>query len=524
MPIPGGSSGCACASPGRGMDDAGAPTRTLTDRLSEYRARTRAAIALAAGAVTALGQAPVDFWPASAAGLFGGLFLFLAARTWRTAFATGWTFGTGYFAFALFWIVEPFLVDVPRHGWMAPFALLFMAGGLALFWGAAYAVAHRAGGALAWAAALGLAELARGYVLTGFPWAQLGHVWIGSDAVQWAALIGPGGLTVATLGMVAGTAALLAGRARAWWIAAPLPFLAFAGAGTLMLPAPSADRPEAPVIRLVQPNAPQDEKWHPDKALGFYQRQIAYTAAPASPAPDLVVWPETAIPWPLDGAGPALEQIADMSAAPVVLGLNRRDAARYYNALVVVGEGGQVTHLYDKHHLVPFGEYIPFGGLTRWMGLRSFAARDGYGYSPGPGARLLDLGEIGVALPLICYEAIFPQDVRAAPGRPDFLLQITNDAWFGTISGPFQHLAQARLRAVEQGLPLVRVANTGVSAVIDASGRIGGSIPLGEAGWLDVRLPEARPPTLYARTGDWPVFVLLLATLAGAFLVRRLSD
>jgi apolipoprotein N-acyltransferase len=495
----------------------------LTDGVSALRPRTRALVGLGAGAVTALGQAPVSAEPLGIAGLFAGLALFLASGTWRTAFAAGWAFGTGYFALALFWIVEPFLVDVARHGWMAPFALVFMAGGLALFWGAAFAVAQRIGGAVAWAAALALAELARGYVLTGFPWALVGYIWTDSGALQWAAWVGPYGLTFVTLLLVALVWAALARRPAPWLLAAPLPFVALALSGAALAPPPQ-ELSGRPIVRLVQPNAPQSEKWDPDRVVEFYRRQLGYSAAPGDPPPDLIVWPESAIPWPLDVAGPVLGEIAAAAnGIPVVLGLNRREDGRWYNALVVVDAAGVVAQLYDKHHLVPFGEYVPFGGLSRALGLRSFAAQDGYGYAAGPGPRMLDLGRFGRTLPLICYEAIFPQGVRAAPERPDLLLQITNDAWFGEISGPYQHLAQARVRAVEQGLPLVRVANTGVSAVIDPAGRILAEIPLGQAGFLDHPVPAARPPTLHARTGDWPVFVLVLATLAGGILRRRLS-
>jgi apolipoprotein N-acyltransferase len=471
-----------------------------------------------------MGQAPLSAEALGIAGLFGGLAVFLSAATGRAAFVAGWAFGTGYFGLALFWIVEPFLVDVARHGWMAPFALLLMAAGLALFWGAAFAAARASGGGpAAWAGALALAELARGYVLTGFPWALLGYTWTDSGALQWAAWIGPHGLTFATLILVAATWAALARAPAPWLLAAPLPFVALVVGGAALAPPPQ-DLSGRPVVRLVQPNAPQDEKWDPDRVVGFYRRQLGYTAVPAEPPPDLVVWPESAIPWPLDIAEPVLAEIAvAANGIPVALGLNRRAEGRWYNALVLVDDAGGVAALYDKHHLVPFGEYIPFGHLTRGLGLRSFAAQDGYGYSAGPGPRLIDLGPFGRALPLICYEAIFPQGVRAAPARPDLLLQITNDAWFGEISGPFQHLAQARVRAVEQGLPLVRAANTGVSAVIDPAGRILAQLPLGEAGFLDHPVPAPLPPTLYARTGDWPVLVLILATLSGAILRRRLS-
>jgi apolipoprotein N-acyltransferase len=301
-----------------------------------------------------------------------------------------------------------------------------------------------------------------------------------------------------------------------------IPFAGLYGLGMWQATLPVPETGRAPVLRLIQPNAAQHLKWDPDMALQFFARQIEFTAAPADPRPDLIIWPETAVPTWLDNAGPAFARISDAAGnTPVVLGIQRQDAFRAFNSLVVLDGAGQVTDLYDKHHLVPFGEYLPFGSLLNGLGLSAFTAQGGFGYSAGPGARVLDLGGLGKALPLICYEAIFPQDVRAAPERPDWLLQITNDAWFGRLSGPYQHLAQARLRAVEQGLPMVRVANTGVSAVIDARGRVLDALPLNEAGFLDARLPPPLPATVYARLGDAPVAGFLglgLLVLAG---IRR---
>ncbi len=171
---------------------------------------------------------------------------------------------------------------------------------------------------------------------------------------------------------------------------------------------------------------------------------------------------------------------------------------------------------------MPFGEYVPLGDLVSRFGIHGLAARDGYGYSRGPGAAILELlDKLGTALPLICYEAIFPRDLRAAPERADWILQVTNDAWFGTFSGPYQHLVQARYRTIEFGLPLVRAANTGVSAVIDARGRITAQLPLNEAGHLDADLPGARPPTLFARLGDLPIGAAIVVFLAGLAAIRR---
>jgi apolipoprotein N-acyltransferase len=481
-------------------------------------------LAALAGALAGLGQAPVSLPWATLLGLAAVFHLYARTERPRAAAWIGWAFGAGYFAVSLFWIVEPFFVDMARHGWMAPFALVGMAGGMALFWGGAFGVARglwrgRWTHGLALAVCLTAAELARSYVLTGFPWALIGHVWIGWPPMQLAAWIGPHGLTFATVA----AAGLLGVAMRARTVRsglALLPFAALYGLAMWQAAQPVADAGARPVLRLVQPNAAQHLKWDPDWAQVFFDRQIEMASAPAATRPDLVILPETALPIWLENADGALKRLGAAAGAPVVLGILRSEGFRAYNSLVVIDTAGQVTDLYDKYHLVPFGEYLPFQPVMSRIGLGAFTAQGGYGFSAGPGARVLALGGLGRALPLICYEAIFPQDIRAAPDRPDWLLQITNDAWFGRISGPYQHLAQARLRAAESGLPMVRVANTGVSAVIDARGRVLDSLPLDQAGFLDVTLPTALPATLFARTGDLPVALLLFAAL-GVLATRR---
>lgn len=473
------------------------------------------ALAALLGVLAALGQAPVGAWPVTLAALAPVYAIFERLSGWRQAAWLGLAVGTGYFMLTLSWIVEPFLVDAARHGWMAPFALIFLSAGLSLFWAAGFALARAAGGGSpAWIGGVVLAEAGRTYLLTGFPWAQLGHIWIDTPVLHWSSWAGSLGLTALTLAGAAAIWHLLAGRHTA--AVATLAALAVLyGSAIVLRPTPAATG-ERPVIRLVQPNAPQHEKWRADKVREFFTRQLSFTRAPgkAGRAPDLIVWPETAIPWALDEAGPALELIAEAAGdTPVVLGLRRIDGVNYYNSMIAVGPGGRVDALYDKHHLVPFGEYIPFGNLLGRFGIGGLATREGYGYSSGPGARLLDLEGLGRALPLICYEGVFPQDVAAAPGRPDFMLLITNDAWFGRISGPYQHLAQARLRSAEQGVPMIRVANTGISAVIGPVGHVMAELPLGQAGWLDAPLPPTLPPTVYARTGDLPMLVLALSLL-----------
>lgn len=491
----------------------------MTERAGRLRAALgprpllwRAGLA-ATGAVAALGLAPFGLWPLALAGFAVLPAAMIAAGGPWAAALSGWAFAAGYFAHALVWIVDPFLVDPVRHGWMAPFALTFMAGGLALFWGGAFWVAHRLGrdGAtrVAWLVpALALAECARAYVLTGFPWAAPAQAFVDSPALLLLAWIGPHGLDALVLATALGLGLIpfLPGARRAL---AAAPALALAGlslwAGLARATPPLTQH----IIRIVQANAPQDQKWDPALIPVFFDRHLSLTED--GPPPDLVLWSESAIAPVYERSGAHLQRIAAAArGAQVALGLRRYQDGRFYNALLRLDQTGAPAAIYDKHHLVPFGEYIPLGGLAKRFGIRGLAAEDGDGYSAGPGPALMDFGPLGQALPLICYEAVFPQDLNGAPGRADFILHLTNDAWFGSWSGPYQHLAQARMRAVEQGLPVLRAANTGISAVIDANGAVLSHLPLGEAGRIDSALPAPKPPTFYAKFGDKPAIALLL--------------
>jgi apolipoprotein N-acyltransferase len=469
------------------------------------------------GAVAAAGQAPLGFWWLALPALAAIIALVARAPSARAAAGAAWWAGLGHFGLALSWIVEPFLIDIARHGWMAPFALLLMAAGLALFWGVAGALSvlfrRRAMG---FAVSLAAMEYARSHVFTGFPWALPGHIWIDTPLAQGAALAGAHGLTLLTLVLAvppaalglrgAGVAALAV--AAAWW----------GGAARLAAPVPA--RADAPLIRLVQPNTSQSDKWDRARARATFEGLLDLTAAP--PAVALTVWPETAVPYLLEEGAADIPLAVALAGqgAPVLIGVQRTDGSlRYWNSLAVVAPEGRIAAAYDKHHLVPFGEYLPLGDLLHaWFGLAAFATTEGYGYSAGPGPAVLDLGPLGRAIPLICYEAVFPAIPRHAPGpRADWMVQITNDAWFGTLTGPYQHLALARLRAVETGLPLVRVANTGITAMVDARGQVVASLPLGRRGALDAALPATLPAPPYARWGDLPVLLLL----AGLALLAR---
>ncbi|MCY1126359.1 apolipoprotein N-acyltransferase [Frigidibacter sp. RF13] len=497
--------------------------------MKRLKAIFRAALLPAlAGVAAAAGQAPWGLWALSLFGYGVILWHVAGAEGWRQRFFRGWAAGTGHFAAVMFWIVEPFMVDPARDGWIAPFGVTFMATGMALFWGVA---ALGAGLGRGWAGrvpgvALGfvLADLARSYVLTGFPWALAGHIWIDTPVAQMAAHGGPILLSALTLGLVA-LPVLALGRTGPLVVACGCASALLAGvwaAGNARLAGPIAPRDPAIHVRLVQPNATQSLKWDPGMWNVFLDRMIAASAAPSEAPLDLIVWPETSVPYLLDRAGPIVEEArAASGGVPLAVGLQREEGLRFFNSLAVFDGEGRLMGLHDKLHLAPFGEYIPLGDLLGRFGISAFAAQAGNGYSAGGEARLLDLGPAGHVLPLICYEAVFPQDLRAFAGRADWILQVTNDGWFGALAGPYQHLAQARLRAIEQGLPLLRDANTGVTAVIDAKGRVLQALPLDTDGWIDTAVPPAQPVTLYARTGDIPATMLLLGCIGVMALNRR---
>ncbi len=517
MLIRAGSSGCGSGCQAHKMPN-------LRARFAMLSRPGRFAVLLVSGVIAGLGQAPFDLWPATIVALAVAFVLHGDCRSARQAAGQAWFFGLGYFAFTLRWIIEPFLVDVARHGWMAPFALLLMAGGAALFWAVA---AYLAGRLMPRNIAMfGLmlvgAEVTRSLILSGFPWALLGHIWVPTALAQLAALGGPHLLSLITVLVAWSVALMVAGR----WAGGLGIVALMVVAGFVVRPGPPpAPMADAPIVRLVQPNAPQHLKWDPAYRDVFLNRLVALTGQ--GPVPDLIVWPETAVPSLLNyivGDMSLLEGAA--RGAPLVFGIQRRDdIGQFYNSFVVMGQGGAVTGIYDKRHLVPFGEYIPGGNLVGQFGISGLATTDGGGFAAGAAHGLITLPGIGPAIPLICYEGIFAEEIARGTQRPRLMVLITNDAWFGTAAGPYQHLAQARLRSIEQGLPMVRVANTGVSAMIDARGRLRAQIPLDVEGAVDVPLPPALAAPVYTRWGDWPVILLLVAAvLSGAFMRQRDSD
>lgn len=488
----------------------------------------------ALGAIAAMGLEPFGFWPATPVAFGLALWHIARAPSARRAGVEALAFGMGWFGLALHWIVEPFFIQPEVHGWMAPFALVLMALGGGLFWAVPAWVACRlvhhwqrrvAAIALGWL----LAEWLRGILFTGFPWAQPGQVWADTAVAQLAAFGGQLGLTALTLAL-ASLPSLRWRPARpplngiGPGLGAAIALLVLVWIAGLLRLNGAETAPQGVTLRLVQPDAAQALKWDPDWAAEFWRRLLALSAGPTADGgrPDAVIWPETAVSFLLNDAGPALPLIAEAAGgAPVLTGIQRADGLRYYNSLVEITPEAQVGAVYDKFHLVPFGEYIPAGDRLADLGIGAFAARAGMGYSKGPGPAVMQVGDLPPFQPLICYEAIFPRHLRNAPSAASWTLQVTNDAWFGRFSGPYQHLAQARLRAIETGRPLVRVANTGISAVIDARGRVLDSIGLDRMGRIDAALPGALPRTPWLRAGDAPLLVVTLLSFAALVLRDR---
>lgn len=446
----------------------------------------------------------------------------------RRAFALGWAFGIGHFLAGLYWVGIAMTVDFERFWWFLPISVMGLSCGLALFIGAATWATWRSrltgpAGAIAFVFFWLLAEWLRSWLLSGFPWNLLGTAWSEvASMLQASALFGVWGLTLVTLLAAVSLATFGAAERQRGGIA--LVALAWGMLAATFLfgqwrLSTALETPPGPSVRVVQPSVPQSLKWSAERALSHVERLVRLSNEAGLDETGLVVWPETAVPFNL-WQDPGLLRLVATAVPPG--GLLVTGAPRYlndgsaFNALHVVSDEGLVLETYDKVHLVPFGEYVPLSDLLGDLGL---AVTRG-SFQSGPGLVTIDLPGLPSFSPLICYEVIFPGAVTADDGeRPGFLLNLTNDAWFGNSSGPYQHFAMAKLRAVEEGLPLVRSANNGISAVIDPYGRVVGELRLNEIGVLDAALPAALPAPLFARYGNWILLPLLgfLGLLTCAF-------
>ena len=487
----------------------------------------RAAAALGLGATLPLALAPLHLLPALFLS-FGGLFLLLERTpTIRGAFGLGWLFGLGSFVVGLGWITEAFAVDAERFGALALPALFGLGSVLALFPASSLAATRglvRGGGwplLAAFTAFWAAGEWLRGVLLTGFPWNLAGTAWGFADApLQLAAVIGLHGLGLLTV-TVAALPALVFGAPRRAppLIAAAVGLALLWGFGLIRLATPLPPDLSGVRLRLVQPDVAQTLKWAPEERERILAELVSMTGAPASGEnpPTVVIWPETAVPY-LVAQQPEVRAVMAAALPPgaaLVTGAVRRvlgdGSPALRNSILALDGAGTIVAGYDKIHLVPFGEYVPLRWLLSGIPKLTVGAVD---FTPGDPRAAMSIPGAPPAWPLVCYEAIFPHRLPAGGERPGWILTVTNDAWFGTSWGPHQHALAARLRAVELGLPLVRAANSGVSFVADAYGRVRGSLALGTRGVLDAALPAAVPGgTFYAQYGDIPFGVAVLALL-----------
>lgn len=529
--------------------DLGAGARLFRSWVARQSGWRREGLSFFCGSLSVLAFAP--FFASPVLFLTFPVFIWLVSSSASEGAAakTAWWFGFGYFFFNLVWIGEAFLVEAEKFAWLLPFAVTLLPAGLALFWAAAgWALKrlHVAGLAavVAFAVLISAVEWLRGNILTGLPWDVPGYALMAPDVLmQSAGLVGIYGLTfVACVVFAVPLVLMSAGEGGESW--SPLAALMMALVPLTVLAVYGYVRMQTPIgmvdgvkLRIVQPSVPQREKWLPE-----FQKQIFYDhlalsrSNAAGDGDDLsgithVVWPEAAMPFfPLE-TPKALEEIAAMlpEGRLLLTGAIRHGpaldavggvSASVYNGILVFDDQAKVVGHYDKIHLVPFGEYLPMESLLESLGLKKLTyGRGAFSTGVAPKPMLVVPGLPPVAA-VVCYEALFPREVVQTRERPGLILNVTNDGWFGNSTGPRQHFHQARVRAVEQGVPLVRAANNGISGIVDPLGRVSAELGMNVRGVVDGPLPQAIDAPLYARFGDW--IFLLIETLGAIFLIWRL--
>jgi apolipoprotein N-acyltransferase len=515
----------------------------------------RAAIAFCAGALATLGLEPFAAWPVMFVAFSILIWLIdgVAATRWRGALSAavaGWWFGFGYLLTGLYWIGYAFLVDVQTFGWLLPFAVVSLPAAMAVYTGIGAAIAR-----LFWmrgpmrililAASLTVSEWLRGHLFTGFPWNVYGYgltEWL--PLAQNASLFGLWGMTFIAVAVFASPAVLIdePTETRRPWLAsacAGIVLVAMATFGIARLAQTPTTFVDGVRLRIMQPNLPQDEKFNYNAKASVMAKYLALSDRATGPRSTGVadvthlIWPESAFPFFLTREPDAMAQIANFLPQGTVLitGAVRAGTpnaqgriTRAYNSVYAIDHDGSILSVYDKVHLVPFGEYLPFQDFLERRGFLSLTKVQG-GFIPGERHRNMQVPGAPAFAPLVCYEVIFPgEGLPPDEARPGWILNLTNDAWFGISTGPYQHLHQSRVKAIEEGLPLVRAANSGVSAVSDSLGRILTSIPLGTEGLIDSGLPSLVEPTLYSRVGDRHIIVVLALVFAVATIRRRISE
>ncbi|WP_091132429.1 apolipoprotein N-acyltransferase [Microvirga guangxiensis] len=525
----------------------------LADRVILARGWRRWALSFTAGAIGALAMPPFGLLPALALSLVPAIWLIdgtgkAGPGRWapfKSAALIGWFWGFGYFVAGLWWLGAAFLVEADQFAWALPLGVLGLPALLAFFTAFGFALARLlwlpdASRILALAFGLTVSEVLRGHLFTGFPWNNPGmalgqNIWL----MQSASLIGLYGLCFLAVAIGASPALIFTGRtARARWLAPGIAaglLAAMAAFGFWRVPADPMASVENVRLRIMQPNLPQDAKFNPRNRDAIMRRYLSLSASPGRDGrthadATHIIWPESAFPFLLHRDPASLAQIGGLlePGSVLITGAARMDeplpgeeVGKFFNAIQVIDDRGTILGAYDKVHLVPFGEYVPkfLDALIRAAGLRQFIHIPG-GFEPSERRKPLSIPGLPPVAATICYEAIFPGEILPEGPRPSLILNVTNDGWFGQTTGPYQHFAQARLRAVEEGLPLVRAANTGISGVVDPYGRVVDSLPLGVDGILDANLPVAIWQAKSSQTRSFSLTAMLVICLM-TLIVRR---
>lgn len=512
----------------------------------------KALLACGLGLLAALAFVPFKIWPGLLAYGILQILIDCGASSARNRFFYGWCAGFGFFLISCWWVSEAFLVDADTYGWMAPFAVAILAGFMGLYWGVTtwiYGSVFRSGHPiwgriLGFAALFSLIEQVRGVLFTGFAWNPVGASWAaGSVFSQWAAFVGVYGLSLLTLilsGLIANGLFLPVN------VRGPSPLcklgvglaLFMGTVGLARIPGGNVVKTDDFMVRIVQANIKQEVKWRPGALEGIVRQYVTLTQLPPQTGkkiPDLVIWPEGALPasageifYPNSNSAKKITQ-AIQPGQSLALGAYRGELGpqqqiNYYNSLIFLhgmGAGLWPMGIYDKNHLVPFGEYLPFPEILTAIGFKDFT-HIGDGFTPGARPEPMSLPGIPRFQPLICYEAMFPN--LAAPDQgARWILNISNDAWYGLTYGPLQHHNLSAYRAIEMGLPMVRSTPTGFSSVVDPYGRIvtGKFLRQGEAGVIDAYVPRplSQPP-LAGRVVNLSLFLALFVLMVSAITAK----
>ena len=490
--------------------------------------------ALLAGAISALGFAPWDLWPLTIFGV-AGLFMLIDRAPGRArAFGLGWLFGLGQFTLGLGWIATAFTFQDKMPPWLGWVAVIGLSMFLALYIGLAAGLARAtpwsgAARVLAFAAFWMLGEWLRGWVLTGFAWNPLGAAWLALPGVRQLAQFGGAPALSAIMVVAGGGLGLMIQRQWRGGLAL------IGGVTALAVAATSLEHPPTPVtgpiVHLVQPNIGQDQRYVEGAQEAHVRNYLELTrqalARRTSAAGALVLWSEGAVPYLVEEEPEVRAALAGVLGPRDLLLFGGTAAVRdgkgnlvaLGNTLFALDASGTIVARYDKAHLVPLGEYVPAKAIMTALGLARLVPGD-LEFQPGPGPQTLLLPGFPAAGMMICYEIIFPGAVVDRANRPAWIVNVSNDAWYGP-TGPPQHLAQARLRAIEEGLPIARATPTGISAMIDGHGNVVAALPLGVRDVASVALPPALAPTLFARVGHWATLGFGVVLLGVAGVVGR---